>query len=95
MLCRCDLIMLCLCRYTKFPEFFVDILHVSCDTLTDASKVMVIHFLSFWRHCAEQGTAGVDQVFSLQEFLCIYQEVFLLRSYGRSYFLGSGVSEQF
>ena len=95
MLCRCNLIVLCLCCNTHLPQLNVDILHKGSNSLTDGSEIVIVHLLSFWRHCAKQGTSGVDQVFSLQEFLCIYQEVFLLRSYGRSYFLGSGVSEQF
>ena len=95
MLCRCNLIVLCLCGNAHLPQLNVDLLHKGSNSLTDGSEIVIVHLLSFWRHCAKQGTSGVDQVFSLQEFLCIYQEVFLLRSYGRSYFLGSGVSEQF
>ncbi len=56
-------------RNTNFPQFFVDIFHECCNSLTDGSEVMIIHFLSFWRHCSEQCTSCVDQVFSLQIFL--------------------------
>ena len=78
----------------KFPEFFVDIFHVRSDTLTDGSEVMVIQFLSLRRHCSEQGTSGIDQVFSLQIFLLVNQEILLLRSNGRCYLFGGCISKQ-
>ena len=95
MLGRGHLVVLGLAVDAQRPEVFVQILHIGRHTGTDSAVVMVVQLLTAGRLGAEQGTAGVDQVFSLQEFLCIYQEVFLLRSYRRSYFLGSGVSEQF
>ena len=50
MLCRSNLVMLCFCRNTQFPQFFINIFHKCSDTWTDASEIMVIHFLSFCRH---------------------------------------------
>ena len=93
-LCRCYFVMLCFCGDTKFPEFFVDIFHIRSNTLTDGSEIMVIQFLSFRRHCSEQGTSGKDQIFSLQIFLFVNQEVFLFRSNGRCYFFGGCISKQ-
>ncbi len=65
MLCRCYLVVLGLSGNAKLPEFLVNRLHVSTDTLTDDTKVMVVQLLALRRHGAKQGTAGVDQVFSL------------------------------
>ena len=93
-LCRSYFVVLCLCRNTKFPKLFVHILHERSDPLADGSEVMVIKLLSFRRHCTEECTACKDKVFSLKELLLIYKEVFLLRSYGRSYLLGGSISKQ-
>ena len=81
MLCRGNLIMLCLCRNSKLPTFFIYLFHVCGNSLTDTSKVMVIHFLSLRRHSSKKSSACIDQVFSLKPFLFIDQEIFLLCSY--------------
>ena len=81
MLCRSNLIMLCLCRNSKLPAFFIYLFHVCGNSLTDTSEVMVIHFLSLRRHSTKKGSACIDQVFSLKPFLFIDQEIFLLCSY--------------
>ena len=81
MLCRSNLIMLCLCRNSKLPAFFIYLFHVCGNSLTDTSKVMVIHFLSLRRHSSKKSSACIDQVFSLKPFLFIDQEIFLLCSY--------------
>ena len=94
MLCRSNLIMLCLGRDTKFPAFFVYFFHICGNSLTDTSEIMVIHLLSLRRHSTEQCSACVDQVFSLKPFFFIYQEIFLLCTYGWSYFLGSCISKK-
>ena len=56
---------LCLCRHAKFPEFFIDIFHVCCDSLTDCSEIVIVHFLTLWRHCPEKSTSGKDQILTL------------------------------
>ena len=73
----------------------VDLLHKGSNSLTDGSEIVIVHLLSLLEALRRTGYGRCRSGLSLQEFLCIYQEVFLLRSYGRSYFLGSGVSEQF
>ena len=92
-LSRCNLIVLCFCRYTNFPEFDVNISHERCNSLTDCSEIMIIQFLSFWRHSSKQCTSCVDQIFSLHKFFCINQEVFLLWSYRWSYFFRCCISK--
>ena len=94
MLRRSHLIVLGLGCHAQLPQLLVDLLHESCDTLTDVSEVMVIQLLSLGRHGSEQGPASVNQVFSLQIFCLVYQEVLLLRSYGRSHSPGCGISEE-
>ena len=94
MLCRSNFVMLCLGRYTDFPQFFIDIFHETCDSLTNGSKIVIIQFLAFWRHSTEQCTSCVDQILSLKEFLSIHKEIFLLRSNGRCYLLGCCISKE-
>ena len=86
MLCRCNLIVLCLCCYAQLPALLVDFLHVCGDSLTDGSEIMVIHLLSLRRHSTEKSSSCIDQIFSLEPFLLINQEILLLSSNGRSYF---------
>ena len=57
--------MLGLCSDAQLPQLDVQILHIRADTLTDRTEVMIFQFLSLRSGCAEQGTTGVDQVFSL------------------------------
>ena len=94
MLGRSYFVMLGFCRNTHFPELFVDLSHVTADSLTQSSKIMVVKFLSLWRHSAEQGTAGIDQVFSLKIFFTVNQEIFLLSTDGGNHLMRGGVSEQ-
>ena len=65
MLCRCDFVVLCLCRNTQFPEFFVYFFHKTGNSLTNNSKIMVIELLTFRRHGTKECTSGKNQVFSL------------------------------
>ena len=55
---------------------------------------MVVHLLALGRHRAEQRTAGIDQILSLEIFLLIHQEILLLRPYGRDHPLYGRVSKQ-
>ena len=86
MLCRCNLIVLCLCGNAHLPQLNVDLLHKGSNSLTDGSEIMVIHLLSLRRHSTEKSSSCIDQVFSLEPFLLINQEILLLSSNGRSYF---------
>ena len=93
-LCRCHFIVLRLGRYTKFPQFFIDILHICGNFLTNRSKIMIIQFLTFRRHCTKQGSSCINQVLSLHKFLRIYKKIFLLYPNRRSYFFGSCISKK-
>ena len=81
MLCRRHLIVLGLCCDAQFPALLIELFHELSDPLTDDSEIVVIHLLSFRRHCPEQCPSCKDQVFSLQIFFFVYKEVFLFRSH--------------
>ena len=53
MLCRSHLVMLSLCGDTQLPEFFIKLAHEAKDSFRNRSEIVVIHFLSFWRHGAK------------------------------------------
>ena len=93
-LCRCHFVVLCLRCYANFPEFFIDILHKSCNSLTNGSEIMIIQLLTFRRHCSKQCASCIDQVFSLHEFFSVHKEVLLLRSHGRNYFLSRCIAKE-
>ena len=63
-LCRCYFVMLCLCRNTQFPEFFIYFFHKTGNSLADNSKIMIIQLLTFWRHGSKERSSGKDKVFS-------------------------------
>ncbi len=93
-LCRSHLVVLGLCRHTELPELFIDILHKGCDALTDRTKIVIVQLLPLRRHRTEQCTACEDQILPLHEFLLIYEEILLLRTYGRSHFFRSRIAKQ-
>ena len=74
--------MFCFSRNSKFPELFVQVMHVSRYTRFQGSEVVVFHFLSFWSRSTDQGTSAEDQVFPLIIEVFVYQEVFLFRTNG-------------
>ena len=57
--------MLCLSGNAKFPKLKVQILHISADTLTDGTEIMIFKLLSLGSRCAEKGAARKDKVRSL------------------------------
>ena len=94
MLCRCNLIVLCLCCYAQLPALLVDFLHVCGDSLTDGSEIMVIHLLSFRRHGSEKSASGVNQILSLHIFLFINKEILLLCTNRWCHPFGGRISEK-
>ena len=70
------------CRNTEFPELFVQIMHVSCNTWLQSSEIVIFHFLSFRSRSTDQCTSAEDQVLSLIVEVFVYKEIFLLRTYG-------------
>ena len=94
MLCRCNLVVLCLCCYAQLPALLVDFFHVCGDSLTDGSEIVVIHLLSLGGGSTEQGSSGENNIFTLQSLGRIYQEIFLLRANGRQYFGSFCIAEQ-
>ena len=80
MLGRCYFVVLRLGRNAHLPEFFVYLAHIGGNSLADGTKVMVVQLLSLGRHSAEQRASGIDQIFALQIFLPVDQEILLLCS---------------
>ena len=94
MLCGSHFVVLCLRSYTQLPQFNVQVFHERTDSLTDSTEVMIFQLLSLGCGCTEQGTSGEDQIFTLQVFISVYQEIFLLRSNACYYLRSSSVAEQ-
>ena len=94
MLGRSYLVMLSLCRYSKLPQLLVYLLHKSGDALTDRAEIMILQLLPFGRHRSEQGPSGVNQILSLQVFLLIHQEIFLLRPHRGRHLFGGRVAKE-
>ena len=65
MLGRSHLVVLCLGRHAQLPKFFIHIVHVGTDPLTDGAKVMVLQLLPLGRHGSKKGAPGVNQVLAL------------------------------
>ena len=93
-LCRCNFVVLGGSEYADLPQRLVQVSHISCNTGLQICEVLVIQLLTLRRHCTEQGTAGHDQVFTLVVHLLVDEEVFLLRTNGRSDLGCGGVAEQ-
>ena len=87
MLCRGNLIVLCLGCHAQLPALFIDLFHIGRNSLADGSKIMIIHLLTLRRHCTKQSSSCICKVFSLKPFLFINEEILLLCTYRRSYFL--------
>ena len=79
-----DLVVLGLCHDTKFPELLVQFLHIRLDTGLDRAKIMVVQFLTLGRLRSEQGTPGINQVFTLLIDLAVDEEILLFRSDSRT-----------
>ena len=94
MLSRSNFIMFCFGRNSKFPEFFIKIMHISRYTRLQSSEIMIFHFLAFWSRSTDQCTSTEDQVFSLIIKIFVYQKVFLFRTYGCVDMFDFGISEK-
>ena len=76
------LVMLCLGQDAQFPEFPVELFHVSGHSGLDDAEVVIIHFLPLGRFCPEQCPSGKAKIRALIVHFLRDQEVFLLRSHG-------------
>ena len=94
-LSRSNLVVFRLCQDTQLPEFVIEFLHKGGNSRLDDTKVMVIHFLSLWRLCTEQGTSGKTKVGTLIVHFFCDKEIFLLGSDRTGYSLYAVVAEQF
>ena len=66
-----DLVMLGLCKNSELPELFIHLAHERRYSFLDLTEVVVIHFLTLGRTCAEQCSAGQQQVLALVSELFI------------------------
>ena len=94
MLCRCDLVVLCLCENAELPELLVEILHVSRDSRFDRAEVVILKLLTFGSHCAEQRSAAELQILSLLVQILVNQKVFLFGADGSRDALYVGFAEK-
>ena len=81
MLCRSNLIMLCLCRNSKHPKFMIYIIHIGSYSLSDRTEVVILKLLSLWRHCSKQCSSCINQILSLQILFPVYNKILLLRTH--------------
>ena len=91
---RRHLVVLGLGGHAQLPQLQVHIPHKGSHSLADGAEIVIVQLLPLGRHGAKKGTAGIDQVFSLLEYLGVHQEILLLRSHGGSHFSGCGIPEQ-
>ena len=94
MLSRRHLVVLGLGRYPQLPQLLVHIPHEIHDPVPDNAEIVVIQLLAFRRHGAKQRPARKYQVFSLQVFLPVDDEILLLCAHRRCYPPGGGVAKQ-
>ena len=94
MLGRCCLIMLRFCSNAKLPEFQVNVLHISTDSLPDGSKIMIIHFLTFRSRCTKKCPSGKNEVRALQIIIAVYKKIFLFRTNAWCYLCCFCISKQ-
>ena len=59
-----NLVMFSFCVDSKLPEFFVQIFHVLDNARFDGRKVLVIHFLTFYRAGTKKCTSAHLKVFA-------------------------------
>ena len=93
-LCRSHLIVFGFGGNAQFPQFFIQIMHISGYSRFQSTEIVILHFLTLGRLCTKQGSSGKNEIFSLLVQLFIYQEVFLLRTNGGVYTGNLSISQQ-
>ncbi len=58
-------VVLCLGENTEFPQFVVQLFHKCGLSFANRTKVVVVQFLAFRRHGAEQSPSGENKVVTL------------------------------
>ena len=69
-------------------------MHECTDSLADSAEVMVVHLLPLRRHGADQGTACIYEILSLEELLPVYDEIFLLSTNRWCDLVGSRIAKE-
>lgn len=89
-----NLVVPCLGGDTEFEQFPLGVHHESEHTFRDRPEVVVVELLALGRLCAEECSAGVEEVGAGEEEVSIDQEVLLLGTAERHDVLGVVVAEQ-
>ena len=94
MLCRGNLVMLCLRQNAQLPELLIQFFHIGRNTRLNCSEIMVVHLLSLWRLCAKKSTSRKSKVSPLFIHFFRNKEIFLFRSYGCADTFDTVISKQ-
>ena len=94
MLCRCNLVMLCLCRHTQLPKLYIQFVHEAGNSFLNTAEIMVVHLLPLRRSRTKKSTPCKNQVFSFLIKIFVNQEIFLLCAAADRYLFRSLVAEQ-
>ena len=90
---RSDFVVLCLGCDAEFPESLIEIIHERSHAGLDGTEIVVIKFLSLRCFCSEKSPSGIFDVHALLIQFFRDEEVFLLCTDNRSYFLDVIVAE--
>ena len=93
-LCGSYLVVFSLCKDAKLPEFTVKVSHILGNSRLDGTEVVIVHFLSLRRHCAEESASRHNEILSLLPHITVHKEVFLLGTYGSLYALYACIAEE-
>ena len=80
-------------RNTQLPEGLLHIAHKVEHARTDGAEIVVFQLLVLGGRCAEQGSAGLDEVRSQQEKVLIDEEILLLHTQRDSHLAIAGAAE--
>ena len=94
-LCRRRLVMLGFSRHAQFPEFLIQILHISAHPLFDHAEIMILHLLAFRRRRAKESAPRKHQILPPQVQILIHQKIFLLRSDTRRHLCRRSITKEF
>ena len=79
---RGDLVVLRLGKHAQLPQLVVQLFHKGCNPGLDGAEIVVVQLLTLGRLGAEQGPAGVNQVFALVKGALVNEKILLLWTNG-------------
>ena len=71
-----------LCKDAEAPQLIVEVVHKRRNSRLNGAEIVVVKLLTLGRLCAEQRSAGVNEVTALLIKLLIYEKVLLLGTDG-------------